>query len=117
MAGKPKIDIDFKLVIKLCNIFCTRDEITTIIGCSNDTLERRIKADYDGMTFAEFFDKHSADGKSSLRSAQMRLALKGNATMQIWLGKQHLDQREKTDNVNRTVGWDVEPEKDFEDDE
>ena len=34
-------------------------------------------------------------GRISLRRAQFEKALSGNVVMQIWLGKQHLDQKEK----------------------
>ena len=36
-------------------------------------------------------------GKASLRSAQFKAALAGNATMLIWMGKQLLGQRDKLD--------------------
>ena len=34
-------------------------------------------------------------GKISLRRAQFEKAIGGNVAMMIWLGKQHLDQRDK----------------------
>ena len=34
-------------------------------------------------------------GRISLRRAQFEKALSGNVVMQIWLGKQHLDQKDK----------------------
>ena len=39
-------------------------------------------------------------GKISLRRAQFEKALNGNVVMQIWLGKQHLDQKEKIEQTN-----------------
>ena len=45
--------------------------------------------------FCEVFKKHSAGGKSSLRRQQFALAMKGNAAMLIWLGKQYLGQADK----------------------
>ena len=44
----------------------------------------------------------SVTGKISLRRWQFKSAEAGNVTMQIWLGKQYLGQREQieTDNKN-----------------
>ena len=39
-------------------------------------------------------------GKISLRRAQFEKALGGNVAMQIWLGKQHLDQRDKIEQTS-----------------
>ena len=44
--------------------------------------------------FSDFLEKHQSEGKASLRKAQFNNALAGNATMQIWLGKQFLGQRD-----------------------
>lgn len=94
--GRPKIEIDFKGLKKLCNIQCTLVEISQWFNCSEDTVERRVKEKYD-ITFAEYYKKNSARGKMSLRRKQMQVALKGNVTMLIWLGKQHLGQTDKTE--------------------
>ena len=92
-----KIEIDIKLVQKLCEIQCTGEEIASVLGVSYDTLIRRVKElGYGG--FAEFYKKHSEVGKASLRRLQWGTAVKGNVSMQIWLGKQILGQREKIEN-------------------
>ena len=39
-------------------------------------------------------------GKISLRRAQFEKALGGNVAMQIWLGKQHLDQKDKIEQTS-----------------
>ena len=46
------------------------------------------------MTFSQVFKAKRGVGKISLRRAQYQLALKGNSSMLIWLGKQYLDQAE-----------------------
>ena len=88
------IEIDFKQLKSLCGIQCTKREASAYLGCSDDTLERRIKEKYD-QTWGEFFDKHSSSGKVSLRRKQFEGALGGNVTLQIWLGKQYLGQSDK----------------------
>lgn len=81
--ARPRLVIDPALVTSLAEIHCTYDEISAVVGCSTDTLKRR---------FADLIEKGRQQGKTSLRRAQFKSALDGNVTMQIWLGKQHLEQ-------------------------
>lgn len=107
--GRPVLAIDFKIFEGLCEIQCTLPEIAGVLRVSEDTVERRCK-EYYGETFAETYKKHSAQGLMSLRRAQMKTALDGNATMQIWLGKQLLGQNDKlTIDVNK-LDSDIERE-------
>lgn len=106
MSGRPRIEIsadDWEKAEKMAHIQGTRDEISYILGISNDTLERRLKErGYD--TFGDWYKKYSAGGKMSLRRKQHELALSGNCSMLIWLGKQYLGQKDKQpDEVGDTV--------------
>jgi hypothetical protein len=92
--GRPRIVIDWEEFDKLCEMQCTEEEIAAWFGCSVDTVERRCK-ERNGATFAEVFAQKRKAGMVSLRRVQWRTALKGNVTMQIWLGKQYLGQRDK----------------------
>lgn len=92
--GRPKIEIDWKQFDKLCAFQCTLAEISSWFECSEDTIERRCKEQKD-MLFAEYFKKKSATGKISLRRLQFESAKDGNTSMQIWLGKQYLSQRDQ----------------------
>jgi hypothetical protein len=83
--ARPRKPIDEDQVERLASLHCTTQEIATVFDCSTDTIERR---------FAATLAKGRAEGKISLRRAQFRAALKGNVTMQIWLGKQLLGQKE-----------------------
>jgi len=94
--GRPKIEIDFDQLEKLCSIQCTLLEISSFLGCSGDTIERRISEKF-GITFAEHYEKYSSGGKISLRRSQYKAALSGNTAMLIWLGKQCLDQKDKAE--------------------
>src|SRR5512137_367607 len=92
--ARPQKKIDQKLVEALAKIMCTMEEIAAVAGCSVDTLERR---------YADIIKKGKEQGKMSLRREQFTSALKGNTTMLIWLGKQHLGQKDVSevfDNVN-----------------
>ncbi len=93
--ARPLKEIDEKLVERLASIHCTNIEIAAIVECSVDTLDRR---------FADLIAKAKANGKMSLRRMQWELASKGNATMQIFLGKAILGQ---TDMVQMNVNGDL----------
>ncbi|WPY01511.1 hypothetical protein Trichorick_01424 (plasmid) [Candidatus Trichorickettsia mobilis] len=100
------IEIDFKLVQKLCEIQCTGEEIASVLGVSYDTLVRRIKEQgYDN--FAEYYKKNSQVGKASLRRMQWGSAAKGNVPMQIWLGKQFLGQKDKIETENTNYSQEI----------
>ena len=83
MARPKKYDIDTKQVEYLASIGCTTTEIAESNGCSPDLIEK---------SYSEFLTKGRATLKKRLRKAQLDLALNGNATMLIWLGKQMLGQ-------------------------
>lgn len=90
-VGRPKIEIDWKLFDNLCAIHCTQAEIAGILGCSVDTVDRRVKETH-GMNFAEYFVLKSSTGKVSLRRRQYNAAMEGDKTMLVWLGRNWLGQ-------------------------
>ena len=81
-------------VYKLAAMGCTDKEIATWFDIKDDTLR---------YNFAEIIAKGREDMKQSLRKAQIRLALSGNATMLIWLGKNILGQSENPLNSEANV--------------
>ena len=88
--GRPKKEIDLKLVERLGKIMCTQEEIATILGVSHDTLSRN-------PDFCVVYKKALEDGKMSLRRTQFKLA-RTSASMAIFLGKQYLGQTDKVEN-------------------
>jgi len=82
-VGRPKIELDEDLLLKLATIHCTMKEMVDILGVSEDTLKRN---------FAGIINKGKAEGKTRLRRKQMEVALEGNPTMLIFLGKAMLGQ-------------------------
>jgi hypothetical protein len=92
--GRPRIEIDLELVKKLCSIQCTAEEIASLLDVSEDTLDLRLK-DAGYANFTEFHIKNRMVGKISLRRSQWKSSTNGNVTMQIWLGKQYLGQKEQ----------------------
>lgn len=92
-VGRPKIEIDEELLYKLATIHCTMKEMVDIMGVSQDTLKRN---------YAHIIDKGKSDGKMRLRRKQIEVAMQGNHTMLIWLGKQMLGQSENPVNSDDT---------------
>ena len=86
----------------LCNLWCTLTEIAEFFNVSEDTLESWCKDVYQD-TFSEVYKRKNSKGKIALRRWQMKSAEKGNVTMQIWLGKQYLGQKEKEE-INLSGG-------------
>lgn len=88
--GRPKAEIDLKELEKLCSLNCTDEELAAFFSVTTRTIENKRKE----KAYAEVMSRGKAFGRISLRRSQMRLAEAGNATMNIWLGKQLLGQRD-----------------------
>lgn len=84
--ARPLKQIDTNLLAGLARIGCTDEEMAVFLECSVDTLTRR---------FAEVIKKGRAEMKMSLRRTQIKIAESGNVAMAIWLGKQHLGQKDR----------------------
>ena len=121
-GGRPRIEIDAKQLEALVRIQATATECASVLGVSVNTLDRRVKELNDPETgelyggFGDYYKKIAPAGKASLRRAQWSSALGGNVTMQIWLGKQELDQRDKQDHEHsgtvkhaQAIDWDSMP--------
>jgi hypothetical protein len=81
---------DPALIEKLASIGCNQKEIATMVGCSEDTLQRR---------FSEEMKRGWDKMKVSIKRAQYQVGVENkNVTMLIWLGKQHLGQSDTAGN-------------------
>lgn len=94
MAGRKKIEIDWKQVNSLLEIQCTGKEVASVLDISYNTLERRCKEVY-GINYEDWSAVKRQTGHASLRRMQWKAAEKGNTTMLIWLGKQVLGQMDR----------------------
>ena len=94
---KPRIDIDWAKVENLLMAHCSGVQIAAHLGFSEDTLYERCK-EVHGVLFSVYSLKFKQKGKSLLKAVQYETAVKDkNITMQIWLGKQYLEQSDKKD--------------------
>jgi hypothetical protein len=97
--GKNKRIVTPDDVYKLAAIGSTDREIARWFDVNEDTLR---------YNFKESLAKGREDLSQSLRHAQLKLALSGNATMLIWLGKNILGQQDTPTNTDDTAAlpWD-----------
>ena len=83
----------------MCRIHCTEKEILDVLEIkSHDTLNTKLKEIY-GRGFEDVYEEFKSQGKMSLRRNQWRMS-ENNPTMAIWLGKQELGQRDKSEEYN-----------------
>jgi hypothetical protein len=88
-AGRPPVEIPLDRVEVLCQLGFTQAELGRYFGVTERTIRNRRKQE----RFREAMARGEARACIALRRKQMELALKGDPTMLIWLGKQRLGQK------------------------
>ena len=98
VVGRDKKVIPPQEVYKLAQMGCKNQEIADWFGLDENTLT---------YNFSVELLKGRESLKQSLRQAQIKLALSGNATMLIWLGKNILGQSENPldSDANAPLPW------------
>lgn len=94
--ARPKKKIDKEQFEKLCGLQCTIEEFCCYFDCDDETLSKWCKRTYN-KSFSEIFKIKRGSGKISLRRKQFEVAMSGNPTMLIWLGRNYLNQTDKID--------------------
>ena len=93
-VGNHYKEVDFEELEKLVEMQCTLEEIASFFDVHKDTISNRIKEQYD-MGFSTYKALKGTKGRIHLRKLQWKSAEKGNTNMQIFLGKNMLDQSDK----------------------
>jgi len=77
---------------------CTMEEMADWFQVNRETLK---------YNFSDYIAKGREELKRRLRTAQIKTALDGNATLLIWLGKQYLGQQDNPTNNedNQPLPW------------
>jgi hypothetical protein len=96
-VGRPKTFYDLEDVKLLGQFRATHETMAEHFNVSVRTIDREM-ANSEGE-FCQVYKNARATLKMKLSEAQVNKALKGNVPMLIWLGKQHLDQKDKTENT------------------
>jgi len=89
--GRKPIKIDPVLLDTILKFGANCLECADTFNCSEDTIARYVKRKYK-MTFAEYSNKRKSTVRLKLREKQIQMALNGNITMLIFLGKNMLGQ-------------------------
>lgn len=108
--GRSKSEIDWEKVDYYLKYQCAGTEIAGILGIAPITLYRACEREFK-VNFDAYSAQKKAEGRELLRAKQFETAMSGNVSMQIWLGKQYLNQRDRaemeqsgtTTNLNITV--------------
>lgn len=107
--GRPRKEIDLAKLGKLASLLVSIEDAAILLDVGRETLKRRLKDDEE---IRRVWDRGRAEARQNLRAAQLSAALGGwsvspatgkeiyrqpSITMQIWLGKNELDQTDKID--------------------
>ncbi len=93
VVGRPRKDINWGEIERMARIHCSVEEITAVLQISKETLFNKVGE--NGERFKDVYKAGWDAGKESLRRKQWDMALAGDKTMLIWLGKQELNQSER----------------------
>ena len=96
-------NIDFDLIGQLAAIQCTEDEIAFVLKCSVQTLRNHCVRT-QSCILGDFLENHRGGGRVSLRRKQFEIAMSGDKTLLIWLGKQYLGQSDKQEVASTISG-------------
>lgn len=99
VVGRNKVVVVPEDVEKLAKLWCTNREIAEWFGIEESTLK---------YNFSDNITKGRSETKQALRRAQLKNALEGNTTMQIWLGKNILGQSDQPavdTEVDKILPW------------
>jgi hypothetical protein len=100
--GRPKKEIDFKELEKLCALQCSEQEICDWFDITPKTLQKRVK-EFSGETFSQFFRHKRTSGKIALRRNMLKMSEK-HPSMAIFLAKNWLGMRDVTEMVGEGGG-------------
>lgn len=87
--------IDWDRVDKLCKAGCPMSEIAGVLGVVKDVIYKACVAE-KGMHWADYKSTLKQHGNGMIREKQYDMAIDGDRTMLIWLGKNRLKQAERS---------------------
>lgn len=104
VIGRNKTVIPEEQVMELARLHCTNKEIADFFEVPQTTLTDN---------FRDILTKGRLETKQRLRSAQLKLALNGDRTLLIWLGKNILGQSETPINTDsaQVLPWNTQTEE------
>jgi len=97
--GRKRAELDYNIIDTALYYGATMNQVMFLLEkkdmkYTRKTIERCIKRD-KGMTFSEYREYCHGGSRLKLAQKQFEVAMSGNATLLIWLGKQWLGQKDK----------------------
>jgi hypothetical protein len=110
VVGRNKVVVPPEEIEHLASLGCTDREIAKFFEVSESTLRYQLSS---------YLTKGRHKLRTTLRQAQLRVALEGNPTLLIWLGKNILQQNDNgtTSDDKRPLPWTDDMDDDTIDDE
>lgn len=110
VVGRNKIVVPPEEIEHLASLGCTDREIAKFFEISESTLRYQLSS---------YLTKGRHKLRTTLRQAQLRVALEGNPTLLIWLGKNILQQNDNgtTSDDKRPLPWTDDMDDDTIDDD
>ena len=100
--GRPKAEINWKVVDEYLEAGCTGTEIAAKLGIYPYTLYNHCETEFN-TTFSAYSQQKKQSGEVLLKKAQFDKAIGrtdvGDNTLLIWLGKVRLEQKETTEHI------------------
>jgi len=93
-SGRPPIIINWGKVDKMLQAHCTGTQVAASLSIHPDSLYRACEKDHK-IGFAEYSRQKKETGVTLLKVTQFQTALKGSIPMQIFLGKNYANQKDK----------------------
>jgi hypothetical protein len=95
--GFDPLPIDWEKVKRMLMAGASGVEAAAAIGVHENTIYSRCRSDL-GVEFVALRQEMHAKGNELLRRKQYDIAMSGDKTMLIWLGKNRLDQKDRAHN-------------------
>lgn len=124
--GRNKTNIDWKKVEAYAIAGTNGVQVAALLGIHYDTLVNRYHdernellqrygeegeeykdSDFVNSDFSEYLRLKREKGNSYLLRAQYQKAINGDNTMQVWLGKQRLGQKDRVESQSKNINVDV----------
>jgi hypothetical protein len=99
-GGRPEKVIDADSVYQLGLIHCTAEEAASVLQCDRATI-------YNRPELIDALKRGWDDGQKSLKRWMHDKAEKGDTTMMIWLSKQRLGYKDKKEEEQHQVVFNV----------
>lgn len=97
---KARKEIDWDVADRLIECGNTGPAVAAHFGIHSDTLYNRCQEE-KGMTYTAYSTEKKQKGICRLLAKQYEVAMKGNTTMLIWVGKQMAGQRDFKEDQNQ----------------